>query len=826
MKSKKVVNTKFGLVEEKLSSASPSRPACAECHLHSNCQEPFLSPYIPKEWTGEYLFVIEVSRAGEEQVGRDGLFLSQRERVALKEVLCLAGLQKQSVAFYPVLRCRPELTGSKKPKMVSIRACRPFLLRALSQMNPYRTVAFGESAIRSLMNSGAPGPLAKLRGRSLPIIGTTQKGPNVFYATAKLSSLLVDPHAVNRMVEDLKRLTQPELEYPSVKLPGTGEPVAFDTEYTGRDVHCIGFGTATVSSVARRGASKTLKGRTVIGHNIQVDLEALIHAKDYPKDMEHWLQGQKIRDTQLEARLADENRGKHGYKLESLLCAYYNVKDYKAETEALGPDSSKWPKHLREERCRLDAWATYKVHEALQGQIEGPTRLSHAIAMSLRRMYWSGIYIDPKIFKQVSEGVLRERTKALKGVNKYAKQFNLGADFEATNDNQLREYVYGKNGVGLAIETLTKGGLPTVSVKTLKEYKDEPAIAALLSFSKYDKLYTTYGDNLLAKCHQTKEGLWLPVQINPLAAKTGRRASANPNLQNWPVSVRQVVVSRFKNGSISDNDYSKLEPILGGWVTGEEKLTEYFVKYPNGYLKIGEDFFKKSVEKNSDDYKAVKSLILAIIYNKKKWSLAEDLWVNHNVKLDSDYEAHEDKAGDILEEFLTRLFPGVRDYHESMEELVLSEGRVENALGQVRRLPLPPEPPRSEKFAYKVWCKYRAHVINQAINFPIQSLASYVTGCALVDLERAFLRQWKYTYVDYQTALMEKKWPRMPLLCIEVHDDLVQDIPPKLEPLTKQITHEIMQKPPTLFKELPELFDSNVKLTVDTNNGPTWGLKA
>jgi DNA polymerase I-like protein with 3'-5' exonuclease and polymerase domains len=150
---------------------------------------------------------------------------------------------------------------------------------------------------------------------------------------------------------------------------------------------------------------------------------------------------------------------------------------------------------------------------------------------------------------------------------------------------------------------------------------------------------------------------------------------------------------------------------------------------------------------------------------------------------------------------------------------------VYNALGQCRRLPLPDEPPRSEKAAYRIWMKYKAHVINQAINYPIQSLASYVTGCALVDLEKAFLSNWKWSYLDFQTALMEKKWPHIPLLCIEVHDDLVQDIPKGMEQKTREITHAIMHKPPSLFAALPALWDSNVNLTVDTNIGPCWGLK-
>jgi hypothetical protein len=100
-----------------------------------------------------------------------------------------------------------------------------------------------------------------------------------------------------------------------------------------------------------------------------------------------------------------------------------------------------------------------------------------------------------------------------------------------------------------------------------------------------------------------------------------------------------------------------------------------------------------------------------------------------------------------------------------------------------------------------------------------------VTGCALVDLEQAFLAYWKWSYVDFQTALMEKQWPHMPLLCLEVHDSLGQDIPKGMEQKTKEITHAVMKKPPSLFAMLPEQWDSNEQLSVDTNVGMSWGLK-
>ena len=218
----------------------------------------------------------------------------------------------------------------------------------------------------------------------------------------------------------------------------------------------------------------------------------------------------------------------------------------------------------------------------------------------------------------------------------------------------------------------------------------------------------------------------------------------------------------------------------------------------------------------------MKSLVLAILYNKKKWSLADDLWAQ-GVHLDENYEKHIEESGKVLDRFLSKLFPGVRDYHERQEAFVLEHGYVDNAVGQRRRLPLPPEPQRSDKMAYKIYMRFKAHVINQAINYPIQSLASYVTGSALIDLEAAFLRQFKMSYLEFQQRIMAKKWPKMPLILLEVHDDLVLDIPKGMDRKTKEVTNDIMCSVPSLRKLLPA-FDT--PLNIDTIMGATWGLKS
>ena len=78
-----------------------------------------------------------------------------------------------------------------------------------------------------------------------------------------------------------------------------------------------------------------LDGKVFIGHQPAVDLEALLKKGVRLKSMELWLQGKKQRDTILEAKLADENRGKDGYRLENLLLSDYRTDSWKIDTEAI-----------------------------------------------------------------------------------------------------------------------------------------------------------------------------------------------------------------------------------------------------------------------------------------------------------------------------------------------------------------------------------------------------------------------------------------------------------------------------------------------------------
>ena len=93
--------------------------------------------------------------------------------------------------------------------------------------------------------------------------------------------------------------------------------------------------------------------------------------------------------------------------------------------------------------------------------------------------------------------------------------------------------------------------LPSADAKRLKEASEAvPELAQVLRYNKYDKLDSTYCASLAEKFQRQPGGrLWMPVRINPLAAKTGRRASDSPNLQTGRCQCAGLLCHGSRTGS-------------------------------------------------------------------------------------------------------------------------------------------------------------------------------------------------------------------------------------------------------------------------------------
>lgn len=707
------------------------------------------------------------------------------------------------------------------PSMAAIREVRPKILKWLARHPQYTVLGLGGTALKFILDIGSQSSVATYRGRPVTLADTKRQ----CYVTYDPASVLrgnMEHEAL--LIEDLERFHWKQLSWPKNCFP-VSKIIGVDTEYKS-DGSILDLAVADSSnaySVAlndTRTLKKVFAVPKIVAHVLGGDLTNLIKLGCTRND---WAQGKNIKDSFIISRLADENRGRGNYTVDALLLAKHNVKGWKHKTEAFSDhDATEWPTDLRAERCRLDAWAGLHVSQDWQDKVEGPVELQTQIACTLERIKLAGAYVDLPAFEKWATEVKYEHTKQLNLLTRFAWKHGL-KEFSPTTPNDIRQLLFKK--LRIQVEEYTKTGLPAVTKAFLYRHKhDIPAVAQILSFRQIDKLLTTYVNGIRKKIIGEKLQARIPFRLGAMGTRTGRRAADKPNSQNWTKSARAIIHSRWPGGLVLDNDFSKLEIILLAYEAQDDELMHYFTKEKNGYISIGTKLFNKTVEEGTSEYRQIKAVVLGVNYNLQSYGLARQLWDLHGVRLSKDYDIHTGRVDEVRKKYL-RMFPRIGAYQRERIHEVHKYGSALCWFGQLRRLPIPAEPSRSEgKEVWKAWRRHVAHLENEAINARIQTAASYVTGTAMLDTESALLKYYGYSHVEYHCALAEGKSKElnMPLLINEVHDDLVYDCPKKELRHAQPIIKECMTQLRTLKKLIPE-FDAPVR--VNQTAASHWGLK-
>ena len=459
---------------------------------------------------------------------------------------------------------------------------------------------------------------------------------------------------------------------------------------------------------------------------------------------------------------------------------------------------------------------------------------THMNAMSLHRVGLAGAAVDLKAFHKLGKSWTRTAKEKHDRIVKYALKQGM-KEFHPTNDNHLRELLYERLKYPILKET--KSGLAGVDKATLKriinEHDDSKFLKELLEFNTADKLASTWygkddgkkrkksvGELLVALPERPASTIRQDISllhfwIFPLRARTGRRASGGSeegdpesrNSQNWPATARTCIISRWRRGKVAICDFKSLEPVLVGWRAQDERFLEYFTT-GKGYIGIAQDFWGQEVVKDTPLYKATKAMVLGLDYNMGWWKLAEDLWFKAGFKFSKDWNKHV-KETKIQRRRYLKMFSGLNRYIKNRIQEATDNQRVVSPSGRIRHFPH--HGPTSEGF----W-----HIRNAAVNQPIQSFASDVTGSAIVDFEHALLKEHRLSYNDWHSALLKHPWdlPCSPVFN-EVHDELDLDKHPHTGKRDLEILVDSMRNVRTLKKICPE-FD--LKLNVDVDVGDTW----
>lgn len=292
------------------------------------------------------------------------------------------------------------------------------------------------------------------------------------------------------------------------------------------------------------------------------------------------------------------------------------------------------------------------------------------------------------------------------------------------------------------------------------------------------------------------QGYYAP-EYKLLVAKTHRR-STEPAVQNWPISARRALVPRFPDGRFVAADFRNLEARLFAWQCGSQELLGDLIE--GGYLLIAARVFGWTdiQDKKDPRYKLTKATLLALTYNMGDWLFRQNLRTQQGLDKSKEEVAHYRDA-------FFSAYPEVYKEIERRKAYMHKYGYAPPAVGRgIQPLYDIPEeyiPPGDRR-------RRKGRLENQAVNNPTQLLAAYVTGSALVDIQRRICEWHGINFAEYVARLYESRQAKIPVLkgfpVLEVHDELVAEATTEehVEPLT-EIMRECMTTPRMLLSVVP-----------------------
>ncbi|WP_434779631.1 DNA polymerase I [Neisseria sp. Ec49-e6-T10] len=352
-----------------------------------------------------------------------------------------------------------------------------------------------------------------------------------------------------------------------------------------------------------------------------------------------------------------------------------------------------------------------------------------------------------------------------------------GQPFNLNSPKQLQEILFERLAIPIkGLKKTASGGISTDESVLEKLALDYPLPKLILENRTLAKLKTTYTDKLPSLI-SPNDGRVHTTYAQAVAI-TGRLASNNPNLQNIPIRteegrrVRKAFIAP-ENSVIISADYSQIELRIMAHLSNDPALVKAFNEGADIHrATAAEVFHVEQSEVTSEQRRYAKTINFGLIYGMGQYGLASSLEISPA----------------MAKQFIDRYFmkyPAVAGYMEEAKLNAQEQGFVETLFG--RRLYLPD--------IHSPKANIRAGAERAAINAPMQGTASDLIKLAMIAVQN-----WLE-----QDQLNSK-------LIMQVHDELVLEVPPD------EIT-QVKEKLPELMAGVATL---NVPLLAEVGIGQNW----
>lgn len=404
--------------------------------------------------------------------------------------------------------------------------------------------------------------------------------------------------------------------------------------------------------------------------------------------------------------------------------------------------------------------------QCLFGEMELP------LASVLARMEQNGVALDLPYLKQFSIELSNELTRLENEIYHLA-----GHSFNILSTHQLQKVLFEELKLQPHGKTEKKTGYSTAAAVLDELVNDHEIVPKILEFRQLAKLRSTYVD-AFPKLVSTRDNR-LHGTFNQTEARTGRLSSSDPNLQNIPIRteigrrIRRAFVPADKDSVLLSADYSQIELRMLAHMCADEILIDAFQKDQDIHARTSGEIFDVPFEEVTSDMRRIgKTLNFALIYQQGPYATAQDLGITTR------------QASAFIEKYFSR-YPRVKGFLNRLIVDARDNGYVVTLWNRRR---------------YFRNLNDRNDTVRKAderaaCNAPIQGSAADLMKMAMIRLDK---------------ALQEKGLKSR--LILQVHDELVLEVPKEEIEQAKQVVLESMQL------EQPFL----VPLKVDMGVGPNW----
>lgn len=500
-----------------------------------------------------------------------------------------------------------------------------------------------------------------------------------------------------------------------------------------------------------------------VGQNIKYDLTIL---KWYGFE----LKGSTY-DTML-AHYVIEPEGKHG--MDALSAKYLHYEPISIETligkKGKGQGSMKdAPLEEVKEYAAEDADITWQLKQQLDPLLDSNdvreifATVENPLVPVLLDMEYEGVGIDIQFLKEYSKELEKDIKAAEESVYQQA-----GIAFNLASPKQLGEVLFDKMKLDDKAKKTKTGQYATGEDVLQKLSGKHPIVDNILVFRELSKLKSTYVDALPTMIN-SRTGR-VHTNYNQSVAVTGRLSSINPNLQNIPIrtdrgrEIRKAFIPREKGWVLLSADYSQIELRIVAAISRDEAMISAFKENKDIHTATAARVYNVAeADVTKDMRRAAKAVNFGIIYGQTAFGLAGSLGIGRT------------EAKEIIDNYFLQ-YPGIKQYMDDTINYARENGYVKTLKGRKRYL-------ADINSANQT---VRGFAERNAINSPIQGTAAEMIKLAMIKVHHALK----------QTTLQSR-------MILQVHDELVFDVPENEVEELKQLVVSCMESAMTLPYDVP-----------------------